>query len=479
MNKYLLDQDKSFLVLNIAVFLLVVILGTYHKLFYLAYFLLAGASLFLWFHRWSVRQIAIDAVFPFLLMYQIYIPVTGSVDVPLAYLFLAFFFALCLLTFKIFDWLGKQKILLLYLFFLYVLCASLLYSQDKSLGMHTILYQTTGLFALVFGFYVREKGMKIDRILQSMLLFGLPIAFCNLIFFLRPDLELSYLKSPIAQVFIQPDQIIHLFDTERNNILDPKKSGTVFVNTNIASVFYQMLFWIALALFFARQQKRYIWLGLLYLLAFFATYSRAGLIALGLTSFAMGLLNLDKVNFWKKIGWLLAPGSIIIMMGFMGGIFAHMLERLRIETVMDDPRFLIWAFAWEAFQESPLIGLGFGGWEAAYPGYAMGVGLNPKFPPHNLLIHLWTWSGLAGVLLLLCIFGYVLWKSVAAYRAKNMLPLALICACLTVIIQGMFENWFLNDYRISSLFFFLTGLFLYADGAKKTPPHPLAPVGEK
>jgi hypothetical protein len=31
----------------------------------------------------------------------------------------------------------------------------------------------------------------------------------------------------------------------------------------------------------------------------------------------------------------------------------------------------------------------------------------------------------------------------------------------TIVVQGMFDNWFLNDYRILTLLFFMVGALMY------------------
>lgn len=464
-------QTTTWVALAVIAFLCVVAMGARDARVYAVYGMMAaGAGLVFLLRRWTVQEAGVYLLFPLLLLYQLYVPVIGNVDVPLFYLFLCGLFAISLFSLRAFGWMG-QKVLLLYGFFYAALLVGLPAAQDMYLGVQTMMYLTTGLLALGAGFYVREKGMDAERLLTWLLLLGLPAAWLNVLFFLSPDLELAYLRSRLAQLFIQPDQVTGLFGSLRNNVLDPNKAGTLFVNTNIASIFYLMLFWLAASFLLNRKKKRDLVFAGSYFLAFLATYSRAGLLAFVVTVAVIAVVNLDRLRFWKKGLWFVIPGCIIIIGGWIGGFFTRMLERLQAATVMDDPRFLIWRFAWDAFQQAPLLGLGFGGWEASFPGYAFGVSLKPDFPPHNMFIHAWSWGGLAAVLFLGALLTYILAKGWLLYRSGHVLALALVAAVVTVLVQGMFENFFLTDYRIAGLFFFMAGMFLYQVRRGKSNEH--------
>jgi len=400
-------------------------------------------------------------LFPFILLYQIYIPTTELPAVPLEYIYLSMYFVFMYCSLKMFKWLETQKILIFYLLFLFTLILGLTYSPDKTMGIQVIFYQSVGLFAISFGFLCRERNVPIDKIFSSIVKWGTPIAIVNILFFIFPSIEGKYLHSLIAQVFVEPMDIVGVYDIRRNNIIDPYKSGTFFTNTNEAAVFYQILFWMSFSLFLKKGNRSYLIISVFYLLAILTAYSRAGMLSLAICILITITINIKRFSFWKKFMWFFTPIAGLFFILSANGFFTHISGRFQKSTIEDDPRVLIWEFIWELLKDRPILGLGFGGWENTYPNYALSVGLAATFPPHNLFVHLWTWCGVLGVLVFLLMFIYIFSNSLKYYFSGDVLQLSLICSLLTVAVQGMFDNWFLNDFRISSLLYFLVGILMY------------------
>jgi hypothetical protein len=291
---------------------------------------------------------------------------------------------------------------------LVVLLIGAIYSPDKARAIHIVYYQTAGVFSLLLGFYCVEKKVSIERVFKLIVVIGIPIAVLNVIFFTLPELETQYLHSKVAQILVEPANITGVYDVRRNNIIDPFKSGTVFTNTNRAAVFYQMMFWISFALFMKKSKKKYLLVSILYLLANFTCYSRAGMLSFVICLLITLTISMKKSSSVKKLMWLFTPIVTMVLILLSNGFFAQISERFKLSTIEDDPRGYIWKFIWKVFRENVVLGQGVGGWELVYSNYAISVGLQPGLPPHNLFVHLWSWSGLLGLAVFVLMVSHVI-----------------------------------------------------------------------
>ncbi|TWT03601.1 O-antigen ligase [Planomicrobium sp. CPCC 101079] len=468
-----LDINKR-IVISFLIFssLMVIIYGSIYPIVSLAYIAVLSVSLFFSYvitvNRFSLEEIMIYIVFPFLLISQIYVPVLGTIEITIGYFYLFLFFILILGNHKFFKWIGNQKLLSFYLIFLLTLFIAIIYSPDKFNGIRTILFLSTGLFSLLFGFYVKEKNYNIEIILKYLIFFGVPLAFFNILFFLYPDLEAAYLHSKIATILIEPGDVEGLYGERRNNIVDPLKSGTVFTDTNDAAIFFQMLFWVSITLLLKNKRKINIISALFFFLAFLTTYSRGGLAVFGITFLLIIFLNI-RLKSLLRIIFILIFSFATTYLIISSDLFVSMQERLTLNALINDPRFLIWRFAYISFIENPFLGLGFGGWEATFPFFANSFStLNTNYPPHNIFIQVWVWGGVLSFISFLILLGYSLVVSILKYRKKEELVLVSIASISIVIFQGFVQNFFLVDFRISCLFFFIIGLCLYNSAVIKT-----------
>jgi O-antigen ligase len=124
-----------------------------------------------------------------------------------------------------------------------------------------------------------------------------------------------------------------------------------------------------------------------------------------------------------------------VLLGFSGGGFAAAVR------VAFGQRTEIWGYAAEAFAKSPVLGLGWGGWQKGFASYAAAHGIyNPNFPPHNILLAAWAATGLAGLALTILIFVLLLRLVVKAFGRDALFVAWTGAAFVWVIVQAMGEN---------------------------------------
>ncbi|MFS8601888.1 O-antigen ligase family protein [Priestia megaterium] len=390
---------------------------------------------------------------PLLSVYLIFIPFAGA-NFNISFAFLTLLGSLSLiLSFKAHL---EQKVTWIFLIYIAGLSVGLFYASNMKLGMKLTIYNLLALLMMLAGQRIASK-FPVEKILRNIVSFAVPIGIANIIFLIFPNLEIKFLQSSVAQLFIDPGALKVLFEEGYNNILDPRKAGTFFVNTNVAAVFFGMLFWISLSLKLKSKGSYYNFPIIIYFLALLSTNSRAGLGAVAFTVFILILMNIRKKKTWLRIIILSFPVFIIGVVFVSSGFFNNVVDRLSLSAIEGDPRMRIWSFALSHID--PIIGLGYGGWEKI--SYQMGPELG-TFPPHNHFLIVWSWSGILGVMALAILIFGVLYISTRRYiRTRNSIYIAVIGCYATVLFQGMFDNYFLHNYNIAALLFLITGLILY------------------
>ena len=104
----------------------------------------------------------------------------------------------------------------------------------------------------------------------------------------------------------------------------------------------------------------------------------------------------------------------------------------------------MWRSALNAIGDNPLMGVGFGNYEAAYQEIYILDEAKERFQghAHNIYLQLWAETGLPGLLLFCGLFGYILYWSWR--RAHNFYGLMIFSATLDFMLYG------LTDYTLSS-----------------------------
>ncbi|GAA2626317.1 hypothetical protein GCM10010399_67270 [Dactylosporangium fulvum] len=321
---------------------------------------------------------------------------------------------------------------------------ALLWSPDSGYGRLPIVLLGQFLVTLVLVYGAMSEEPDLLRRIQFVywplvLLQALLIA----LFRLFPRLEDAYLRS-IAGVFAGQNTVGGLFDVNRNNVLDPAKSGGVFINANVSGLFLGVSAMAAFAIWSRTRQRLVLVAGFVALTGVWFTGSKSGrMFAIVLPLAALAAYHWQKLRPAVRRNLLIAGGATAVAvaatLGFSEGGFATAVR------VAFGQRTEIWGYSGEAFVQDPLLGLGWGGWQAGFASYAASHGIySPNFPPHNILLAAWASTGLLGLALTILLFGVMLGLAIKAfgrYSGHNSLFVAWTGAALVwTIVQAMGEN---------------------------------------
>ena len=393
-----------------------------------------------------------------LVVLQGYVPLPGQLDVTLWQIFLALAIpAMLVLGRPPADAFRRPPFLGLGL--LFVLAA--LFAPTSAGGeeaLRTAVFVAITISAYLVGYRVGVGG-RLPALLRAFLGFAAPFAALNVAFFVLPGAELAFLASPGARLLIEPNTLQGLAEVSlANNVLDPGKAGTLFVNTNIASILFGFG---ACASLYRMARRPGVGRGLaaaLFIAAFLATGSRAGIAAALGTALIAGVvvayrLGAARALKWTGIGAL--AGAVVLSLPMSRGA----LVRIASIAATGDPRILIWAHGARLLARHPVRGVGFHGWGESFPSYARAIGLDPTLPPHNAYLIAWLWLGIAGLATMAVIFvGTIV--SFAKLTAKGwQLDLGLLGIALTswFAIQLFFTNFALLQPRVGGAFCLLVG----------------------
>lgn len=262
-------------------------------------------------------------------------------------------------------------------------------------------------------------------------------------FRLHPGVEDAFLRS-VGGVVAGQNTIAALFGDSPNNVFDVAKAGGVFVNANVAAMFLGVNGLAALAVSAVTRARWVAAVGVAALAAVPFTGSKsATMLAVALPAVAFGGYRLGRATMPIMRRYLLfgavaaGSGAIVLVLVLQAG-----LRRAMVEAFVG--RAVIWGFGAESFRDSPLLGLGYGGWDAGFGQYAAERGLYRSFPPHNILLAAWSATGIAGLVLTLAFFAIALWVVVRGGSGRPTIDgrfAAFAGAALAwVFIQGMGEN---------------------------------------
>ncbi|MET8365747.1 O-antigen ligase family protein [Micromonospora sp. NPDC005194] len=243
-----------------------------------------------------------------------------------------------------------------------------------------------------------------------------------LTFRVLPGVEDAFLRS-VGGIVAGQNTVAALFGDSPNNVFDEAKSGGVFVNANVAGLFLGVN---AIAAFAVAAVTRDRWtrvVGFVALAAVPITGSKsATILAVALPATVLAVQRLAptrgsgparrSVRHWptgrRRRQLLLGLGGA----GLLGAVAAVLLAvNLGFTDALAKSfgdRAAIWGFGAEAFLRDPLLGLGYGGWDAGFGTYAREHGIYRSFPPHNVLLAAWAATGLVGLVLTAAFFTLAL-----------------------------------------------------------------------
>ncbi|PRC43141.1 hypothetical protein C6A85_000000106875, partial [Mycobacterium sp. ITM-2017-0098] len=305
----------------------------------------------------------------------------------------------------------------------------------------------TIFFELVFVLWLREVivlARDDPGLLDTILLWAIPgvalQSVLTIVFRVSPTIENEFLHSQLAWLTVGP-AAQHLFTDAANNVLDPGRSGGFFVNTNVASLFGAVA---ALLLFIAARRTMHRWLYL------FAGLSLAGSVFTGSKSFlvigaSLAVVILVLPRMLKGSAALVAlpialllPLAFSSLIGFLERVFPTFYAKAQGSYGIRDD---LWTRAAQMFQESPVLGLGFGGWTEKVGR----VGSTFVLPPHNTFVATWANSGIIALALVVVfmvaaiVFGFRVATAQPTLRDRRTAVFAL-CAIGWTFLHGMADN---------------------------------------
>jgi O-antigen ligase len=259
------------------------------------------------------------------------------------------------------------------------------------------------------------------------------------VFRLSPAAENAFLHA-VGGLFAGQNTVGGLFTTSRNNVLDPAKSGGVFVNANVAGLFLGASAMAAFAIWSRTRQRVVLAAGFVALAGVWLTGSKSGLMLsvvfslAALVVYSWQLLRPIVRRYLLVAGGVAAVALIAVLAG-SGGVFGGAVRDAFVQ------RTDIWGYGARAFTGHPLLGLGWGGWQEGFAAYAKAHRLDSQsFPPHNVLLAAWAQTGLLGLALTVLVFVAMLRLAVKYFKRDPLFTAWAGAALAWMIVQAMGEN---------------------------------------
>ena len=186
------------------------------------------------------------------------------------------------------------------------------------------------------------------------------------------------------------------------------------------------------------------------LIAFFATYSRGGLVALGF----MILVGVFYGGRWRPVMIVLAVIAVAVGAVYLGSSSSPAVERLTSGGTSG--RSDIWTVAWRMVEANPVKGVGSGNFTTAEAHYLLEPGtierddliLDEPFVAHNIYLHVLAELGIVGLVLFLGALAVTLGcavRAVALFRRRDervpeLLGRALVAGIAAILAAGFFAS---------------------------------------
>jgi hypothetical protein len=312
---------------------------------------------------------------------------------------------------------------------------SFLWSPDIQAGRGWI-----GVELPFFAAYVETRSLPINRVVTAVTcgVYAACSASLLIIYFAFDHAAaLTFYRSGLARVLVGPGARALFTPDGFNNVLIPGKSGGVFINANVGSLFCGVTAVIAICLFRFTRNRSLLAVGVVDYVAVVLTGSKTGLF-LGILSLVL-LVSLPRIAAKARHHVAIPLGVTVI-----GGITAYIVvtySSIGAKGAQSlQAREVIWSAAKHILGPTPLAGLGFGGWQIAFAPYASAAGSVRVYPPHNLFLYTLSQSGILAVLCM-SFFLFVLMRR--TYRALST-QVAVGSACFVcvawVIFHGLGDN---------------------------------------
>jgi O-antigen ligase len=369
------------------------------------------------------------------------------------------------------------------IFFLYLIHTKQVLSflvHAKKLNTKVLLFIFLFFISGVMSLFVNEFSIK--KLGQFFVLFLQPMSIFFIANFLFAQnakikdllLNTCYLLLGLMGLYatIQYFTLWGLPPEYWGNSVEPKRTISFFTHPNFYALFSTPLlaFLIPDLLLRAKGQELRTKLPILFWMAgamgLLLSLSRAGW--LGLTSAILVYLIVAGDKKIRKIVSVIVMVIVMVMLSVPNFRYRLLLPFYGEKSA--NSRTELWASGWEAIKTSPILGLGLNGYANNYQKFQTDKTLDTHNFPHNILLNLWVETGVLGLLSLVGVIIFGVYKGLKKsgviltlpqageesqqqrYLAKHQnetikLGIALFLICL--ITQGFMDNpYFKNDLSI-------------------------------
>lgn len=372
---------------------------------------------------------------------------------------------------------ARQPEAVLFAGFLFLLLLLTVRSPDKGQGVRMVVQGGMLLVAAVV-LRIGLDHVRREWLLGSAVLTAMAVALPIIWFRVDPRAEIAFLASGLAHILIEPvslDELLRGYWFQTNNILNAHKSGAVFINANVASVYLSLNLAgaIGLALYDKRSLLPRFAIPILFV-AVLATGSRIG----AATSLTM-ILAVLFARRTKLGGATYALVAVALLLALP--ILIPTAARLRAEVLLHDERILLWPLAVQRILDHPLIGGGFGDWEAWLAPRLELFDVWRVLPPHNIVLHLALWGGVVA----LAVFGTTvvvlargIMRQLQGDDQQRALAIGLVLVVMAVLSHAMFDNFFLFDWHVGPAIGALVAL-MWIPTRRREQPAPARSIKEE
>lgn len=166
----------------------------------------------------------------------------------------------------------------------------------------------------------------------------------------------------------------------------------------------------------------------------------------------LGLLVAIGVFVVFKASKKLLIGSIVA--GVIGLLIIMAVPNFRYRVLLPFygekstvARFSLWDTGWKMIKDNPVAGKGLMGFGNNWYGYNTDPGLDHYNFPHNIVLNFWVDTGLLGVVSMIGIFLYGIFRGIK-YRS-NLYALGFALALIAIFVHGLIDiPYFKNDLAL-------------------------------
>ncbi|MFY9712621.1 MAG: O-antigen ligase family protein [Microbacterium sp.] len=374
--------------------------------------------------------------------------------------------------------------LLLLLTFTYVV--SLIWSPKPSAGLAVVLTTTTVVAAVTLAIRaavsLRSETASSDLWALTAIATA-PLAIVQsvstIVFRFDIALEDRYLRSSVIG-FLLGDEGRLLFTSMANNVVDPLKSGgLLFVNGNKASMVMAVWALVYLSVWLRRRRVMYVLLFAVCMAGALSTSSKTAVfLAVSIVPVFLLLPSVLRVRSSPMTAFL-GLIALVTVACTLAAVVAALSDLLTGVDESAKDRESLWSAAGGYFSDSPILGLGAGGWDERWAQDASTHGLG-VLPPHNLFIVAWANGGLlaAAVIAIIVIYiarrylGLITRAGASSDARASSIELA---ALVWMIAHGMFDNTDFFGAPQSLPVFAAICMTATVAGASR-PPEPVGPM---